>query len=68
MAVGDPSSSVVLDSDPREYRPPPPHEFKPVGLKLYKPKRNTFDRGLVLHEPEVHFSGKNREVNSKFPN
>ncbi|KAF7124804.1 hypothetical protein RHSIM_Rhsim12G0012200 [Rhododendron simsii] len=55
MAVGDPSSSVVLDSDPREYRPPPPHEFKPVGLKLYKPKRNTFDRGLVLQEPEVNW-------------
>ncbi|KAF7124224.1 hypothetical protein RHSIM_Rhsim12G0011000 [Rhododendron simsii] len=44
--------SIVPDSDPREYRPPPPHEFKPVGLKLYKPKRNTFDRGLVLREPE----------------
>ncbi|KAF7123811.1 hypothetical protein RHSIM_Rhsim12G0011200 [Rhododendron simsii] len=54
--------SIVPDSDPREYRPPPPHEFKPVGLKLYKPKRNTFDRGLVLREPEVHFSGKNREI------
>ncbi|KAG5520437.1 hypothetical protein RHGRI_033128 [Rhododendron griersonianum] len=67
MALGDPCSSVVPDSDPREYCPPPPHEFKPVGLKLYKPKRNTFDRGLVLREPEVHFSGKNRESVSVVP-
>ncbi|KAG5520440.1 hypothetical protein RHGRI_033131 [Rhododendron griersonianum] len=50
MAAGSPSSSIVPDSDPREYHPPPPHKFEPVGLKLYKPKRNTFDSGLVLRE------------------
>ncbi|KAF7123474.1 hypothetical protein RHSIM_Rhsim12G0012600 [Rhododendron simsii] len=61
MAAASPSSSMVPDSDPREYRPPPPHEFEPVGLKFYKPKRNTFDSGLVLQEPEIHFSGKDRE-------
>ncbi|KAF7124294.1 hypothetical protein RHSIM_Rhsim12G0012700 [Rhododendron simsii] len=63
MAAGSPSSATVPNFNPDEYRPPL-HAFEPVGLKLYKPKATIYDDEVVLREPEIHFSVKNREVNS----
>lgn len=41
---------------------PLPHEFIPVGLMLYKPKRTDYNDEEVLREPQVHLSITNREV------
>lgn len=72
MAAGGSSSAVVPAFDPDKYRPLP-HEFEPVGLKLYqqksrkinkhrKKKARILDNEAVPQEPEIHFSVKNKEV------
>ncbi|XP_058213858.1 protein MAIN-LIKE 2-like [Rhododendron vialii] len=72
MAAGGSSSAVVPAFDPDEYRPLP-HEFEPVGLKLYqqksrkinkhrKKKARILDNEAVPREPEIHFSVKNKEA------
>ncbi|XP_058195415.1 uncharacterized protein LOC131311843 [Rhododendron vialii] len=61
MAAGSSRSAKVPGFDPKKYRPPP-YVFEPAGLKLYKPKATVFDDEVVLREPEIHFSVKNREV------
>ncbi|KAF7142899.1 hypothetical protein RHSIM_Rhsim05G0049200 [Rhododendron simsii] len=72
MAAGGSSSAVVPAFDPDKYRPLP-HEFEPVGLKLYqqksrkinkhrKKKARILDNEAVPREPEIHFSVKNKEI------
>lgn len=61
MAAGGSRFAKVPGFDPKKYRPPP-YVFEPAGLKLYKPKATVFDDEVVLREPEIHFSVKNREV------
>ncbi|KAF7123143.1 hypothetical protein RHSIM_Rhsim12G0012800 [Rhododendron simsii] len=61
MAAGGTRSAKVPGFDPKKYRPRP-YEFEPAGLKLYKPKATVLDDEVVLREPEIHFSVKNREI------